>query len=908
MHQGLRTLDQLPIGESAVVHRIDCQRRVGSRLMEMGLLPGARVEMVRRAPFGDPLEIRLRGYLLSLRSADAAEVSLAPLGQVDTGDDAGAPAGRTRFDAHPPRAAVARTRVPRVLVAGNANSGKTTIFNALTGARARVGNYPGVTVTRSSRQITLPAGAAVELVDLPGTYSLSTHSPDEQVAVDEVLGRRGEVPDAVVVVVDAGTIERGLYLVLQIVETGVPVVVALNMVDEAKAAGVTVDAGRLSDWLGIAVVPTVGSTGEGLDELRRAIGGAIEVAPRHDVEWAEFPAAVESAVAQVEGTLRGGAFDRTPAARRSWAVWSLLSHATDEDDVEGLPAAARKTVDDLRLRAAGEQVNLDQEVIGARYRWIENVVADVRRESPAEAGRRGWTDRIDGILTHRFYGLGVFAVVMALLFEALFAWSEPFIGAIESATAVLQSGVTAFLPAGPLEDLMVNGVIAGVGNVVVFVPQIAMLFLFIAVLEDVGYLARVAFVIDRLMGRIGLHGKAFVPMLSGFACAIPAVMATRTIESRRDRLITMLTLPMVSCSARLPVYALVTAVVFAGDARVLGLFSAGAVVLFSMYALSVAATLGAAAVLRRTVLKGPRLPLVLELPPYRVPLWRNVTLVAWRGLRKFLVDAGTIILTMTIILWALLSYPQSGEIAERYAEAARRGGSGGDGSGRARGADRAARRPRSGREPGVQHRRARRAPDRAGHRTARFRLAHRGRHPRRVRRAGGLRLHPRHRLRHCGGRRGEPVPAGVAAGGDARGRVAADDTFGGHLADGLLRAGVPVHEHDRRRPARVGFVGLAGVHVRLHVGARLRGVALRLPVGISAGLGGVMDWQEAAVAAIVGTAVVSLYRHLRGIFAAPRSTREDVVPRLRRLRTPRQDGQPAGPAHGSTPTWTGTVH
>ncbi len=636
--------------------------------MEMGLLPGARVEMVRRAPFGDPLEIRLRGYLLSLRSADAAEVSLAPLGQVDAGGDDGAPAGRTRFDVHPPRAAVARTRVPRVLVAGNANSGKTTIFNALTGSRAKVGNYPGVTVTRSSRQIALPDGAAVELVDLPGTYSLSTHSPDEQVAVDEVLGRRGEAPDAVVVVVDAGTIERGLYLVLQIVETGVPVVVALNMVDEAKAAGVTVDAARLSDWLGITVVPTVGSTGEGLGELQRAIGGAIELAPRGDIEWAEFPAAVESAVAQVEGALRGGAFDRTPAARRSWAVWSLLSHATDEDDVEGLPAAARKTVDDLRLRAAGEQVHLEQEVIGARYRWIEHVVADVRRESPTAAGNRGWTDRIDGILTHRFYGLGVFAVVMALLFEALFAWSEPFIGAIESATAALQSGVTAFLPAGPLEDLMVNGVIAGVGNVVVFVPQIAMLFLFIAVLEDVGYLARVAFVIDRLMGRVGLHGKAFVPMLSGFACAIPAVMATRTIESRRDRLITMLTLPMVSCSARLPVYALVTAVVFAGDARVLGLFSAGAVVLFSMYALSVAATLGAAAVLRRTVLKGPRLPLVLELPPYRVPLWRNVVLVAWRGLRKFLVDAGTIILTMTIILWALLSYPRSGEIAERYAE------------------------------------------------------------------------------------------------------------------------------------------------------------------------------------------------------------------------------------------------
>ena len=668
MHQGLRTLDRLPIGESAVVQRIDCGRRVGGRLMEMGLLPGTRIEMVRRAPFGDPLEIRLRGYLLSLRSADAAEVSLAPLDQADSGADGAPSEAAGRFDPHPPRGAAPRTRAPRVLVAGNANSGKTTLFNALTGARARVGNYPGVTVARSSREIALPGGARVELVDLPGTYSLSTHSPDEQVAVDEVLGRRGEAPDAVVVVVDAGTIERGLYLVLQIVETGVPVVVALNMVDEAEAAGVTVDAARLSGWLGAAVVPTVGSTGEGLDDLRTAVAGAVEQAPRGDVAWTGFPAAVENAVAEVEGVLRGGAFDRTRAARRSWAVWSLLSHATDEDDVEGLPAAARKTVDDLRLRAVGEQVNLDQEVIAARYRWIETVVQDVRSVSPAAAGARGWTDRIDGVLTHRFYGLGVFALVMALLFEALFAWSEPFIGAIESATGALQTGVTSVLPEGPLQDLMVDGVIAGVGNVVVFVPQIAMLFLFIAVLEDVGYLARVAFVIDRLMGRIGLHGKAFVPMLSGFACAIPAVMATRTIESRRDRLITMLTLPMVSCSARLPVYALVTAVVFAPGARVLGLFSAGAAVLFSMYALSVAATLGAAAVLRRTVLRGPRLPLVLELPPYRVPLWRNVVLVAWRGLRKFLVDAGTIILTMTIILWALLSYPRSGEIAERYAQ------------------------------------------------------------------------------------------------------------------------------------------------------------------------------------------------------------------------------------------------
>ena len=638
--------------------------------MEMGLLPGTRIEMVRRAPLGDPIEIRLRGYLLSLRSADAADVLLAPQGHDGLGDAAGA--GRRsngdaiHFAEHPSRDPAARQRVPRVMVAGNANSGKTTIFNLLTGARAKVGNYPGVTVTRASREIDLPGGTHVEVVDLPGTYSLSTYSPDEQVAVDEVLGRRGDNPDAVVVVVDAAALERGLYLVMQIVETGVPVVVALNMVDEAVAAGMEVDASRLSGWLGVTVVPMVARVGEGIDDLRAAIARAVSLAARKEVAWSDFPPAVESAVSEVERSLDGSAFIRTPAARRSWAVWSLLSHSTDEDDVDGLPAGVRRTVDAVRQQAAAARVDLGHDLIAARYRWIEEVVADVRRITPAEAPSRVWTERIDAVLTHRLWGLGAFAIVMALLFEALFAWSEPFIGVIETVTVWLQNGVAGLVPPGALQDLMVNGVIAGVGNVIVFVPQIAMIGLFIAVLEDAGYLARVAFLIDRLMGRVGLHGKAFVPMLSGFACAIPGVMATRTIESRRDRLITMLTLPMISCSARLPVFALVTAVVFSGSARVFGVFSAGAVVLFSMYALSVAATLGAAAVLRRTVLQGPRLPLVLELPPYRMPVWSNVFLATWRGLRKFLIDAGTIILTMTIILWALLSYPRSAEIGQRY--------------------------------------------------------------------------------------------------------------------------------------------------------------------------------------------------------------------------------------------------
>ncbi|MDA1094779.1 MAG: ferrous iron transport protein B [Acidobacteria bacterium] len=666
MHKGLGTLDQLPIGSSAVVHHVGCDRPVARRLMEMGLLPGTPIEAVRRAPLGDPLEIRLRGYLLSLRLADAALIQLVPEGRADLVDQPGN-APTFQFAAHPALADRPAARVPKVLLAGNANSGKTTIFNALTGARAQVSNYPGVTVTRSSRRITLPSGAPVEVVDLPGTYSLSANAPDEQVAANEVLGHRGDPPDAVVVVVDAGAVERGLYLVLQIVETGVPVVVVLNMIDEASAGGIDFDVDRLSQWLGATVVSTVASRGHGLDDVRRAIDTALTRAPRADAAWPGLSDRTEEDVAAVCSTLTDAGFGRTPAVRRAWALWSLLSLEHEDDAGTGLPDAVGQETQAIHERATEAQRNLHQEIIAARYQWIETVVADVRTQ--AREDTRKWTERLDRILIHRVYGVAVFAVVMAVLFEALFSWADPLIGMIEDATGWLQSGVATSLPPGVLNDLLIDGVIAGVGNVVVFVPQIAMLFFFIALLEDLGYLARVAFVIDRLMGRVGLHGKAFVPMLSGFACAIPAVMATRTIESRRDRLITMLTLPMVSCSARLPVYALVTAVVFAGEPRLLGVVSVGAVVLFSMYSLSVAATLGAAAVLRRTVLAGPRLPLLLELPPYRVPVWRSVALVTWRRVRKFLEDAGTIILTMTIILWTLLSFPHSRDIDARYDEA-----------------------------------------------------------------------------------------------------------------------------------------------------------------------------------------------------------------------------------------------
>ena len=547
------------------------------------------------------------------------------------------------------------TPLPLVLVAGNPNSGKSTIFNALTGARAHVANYPGVTIDRVSARVTID-GHALELVDLPGTYSLSARSREEQIAVDSLLGRAVPAPQAVVVVVDAATLGRALFMALEVIATGVPVVIALNMSDEAARDGIDIDVARLATMTGAEVVRTVATKGKGIAELTAAIGRAAAKLPA-ETRVLERPAALARDLAELEAAvLTEGGLER-PGAARAWATWLLLSLDHDgTDDLVGIPPALRTLTLDIHRRAAAAGRNVDLEIISSSYQRVDTIVEAVVRRSPALSPRR--TDRIDAILTHGLYGGAVFAAVMLVVFQALFTWSEPAIALIESGVAGIQVLAAAMLPAGPLTDLIINGIIAGVGNVVVFVPQIGLLFLFIGLLEDSGYLARVAFVIDRLMRSVGLNGRAFVPMLSGFSCAVPAVMATRTIESRTDRLLTMLVLPLMSCSARLPVYVLITATVFAPGTR-FGFLSAGAVLLFAMYMLSVVAALTAAAVLRRTVLKGPGAPLVLELPPYRLPAPRVLLFNVWQRVRAFLIGAGTVILALTIVLWALLSYPRA---------------------------------------------------------------------------------------------------------------------------------------------------------------------------------------------------------------------------------------------------------
>jgi len=552
---------------------------------------------------------------------------------------------------------------PQVVLVGNPNAGKTTLFNALSGSRARVGNYPGITVDVRQARADF-AGVGADLLDLPGTYSLASRSAEEEVAVNAALGHGGEGPAAAIVVADATALTRSLYLALELLETGLPLVIALNMIDEVEHSGAVIDAMTLERALGVRVVPIAASKRRGLSELRDAVAKVLTegtAPPAPDVAYGQL---TQNDVETVAALVIEIWPEEAAAPRRSlaWARWALLSLGGDE--LSDVPLRLREVTAEVRDRATDAGRDLEDELIAPRYALLDTLTADATRQA---ATRKSRTDKLDAVLLHPVLGLVAFVLVMLVVFQALFSWASPAMNAIGTAIAATQQALAAVLPAGVLADLLTQGVVGGVGNVLVFVPQIALLFLFIGFLEDSGYLARVAFVIDRVMRAVGLHGRAFVPLLSGFACAVPAVMATRTIESRKDRLLTMMALPLMSCSARLPVYVLLITTVFVADRAVLGPISLGSLILFAIYGFSTLASLLAAAVMRRTVLKGERPPLVMELPPYRWPQPGNLLRAVWARVRAFLFDVGTIILAMTIVLWALLSFPKDHALTARFA-------------------------------------------------------------------------------------------------------------------------------------------------------------------------------------------------------------------------------------------------
>lgn len=535
----------------------------------------------------------------------------------------------------------------KVAIAGNPNTGKTSLFNRLTGANARVGNYAGVTVEREEATWRLP-GVDAELVDIPGTYSLAARSGEEQIAVRAIFGLDGAPrPQVVVLVVDCTQLVRNLYLALQLAEAQLPFVIALNLADVARKAGVLPDAGRVSAAFGVPAVLVSAQTGEGIAALGAVVAEALERPPTPRVTLS-YPAALEADLEELTPYAKAA----TPGEARALSLWSILS-VEDGDELLGVPEAVRTVVGAIRARAAAAGRDPDLEIVGTRYRHLE------AEDFGAAAPKAGiaFSERVDRVVLHPVSGAALFLVVMTLMFQALFAWSAPAVDLVERAFSAVGAGLVAVLPAGVFADLVVDGLVAGVGSVVVFLPQILLLFCFIGFLEDCGYMARVAFLVDRMMKSVGLHGRAFVPMLSGYACAVPAIMATRTLERRRDRLLTMMVVPLMSCSARLPVYTLVVATVFTDDSRVLGL-STRAVTMVGMYLFSTGMALVAAGVLGRTLLRGPQIPLLLELPPYRMPRMPTVLRQMWLRARAFLSEAGTTILVATVILWGLLYFPR----------------------------------------------------------------------------------------------------------------------------------------------------------------------------------------------------------------------------------------------------------
>lgn len=554
-----------------------------------------------------------------------------------------------------------------IVLTGNPNCGKTTLFNALTGLRAKVGNYAGVTVERKEgRLLGVPEALNVRLLDLPGTYSLSPQSLDEQISRDVLLNRLAELPAPalVLVVVDASNLQRNLYYTTQVIELGYPTVVALNMVDVARNNGHEVDATKLSAALGVPVFPIVASQGEGLAPLRQGLSELLrQPKPVSGRAFCEVPDALNQEV-----TCLAKALTQTPKPSPVSPVAEarlIIGNEKAMDSSDGhYSANIIQAVASARQRLEAAGLDWRGAVIEGRYLSVARIQEAVTTETGGP--EQTFSDRLDRVLTHKVWGTIIFIAVMALMFQSIFTFARIPMDALQAGVDWLGNAAAKLIPPGDLNSLLVDGVIAGVGAVIVFLPQILLLFLFIGFLEDTGYMARAAFLMDRLMSKVGLHGKSFIPMLSSFACAIPGIMATRTIESPKDRLVTILVAPLMSCSARLPVYTLLIGacipnITIAGFLKLTGL------TMLVMYLLGIVVALLMAWLFKKTLLKGEPPLLIMELPPYKRPVLKVVLRHMWDRSKLFLRRAGTVILGINILLWFMATYPRSQQIDQSFA-------------------------------------------------------------------------------------------------------------------------------------------------------------------------------------------------------------------------------------------------
>ena len=666
------TLDTLSPGESGVILSLGGETgAVRRRLIDMGLTPGTRVYLKKTAPFGDPLEVMVRGYELSLRRDDARRIFIG-----DPPKRPERPSRKAYPDVHSRhrerelahmREQQARKydteehdrRGMRMALAGNPNSGKTTLFNALTGSNQYVGNWPGVTVEKKEGRAEID-GLSVTIADLPGIYSLSPYSIEEIVARDFIIDER---PDAIINIVDATNLERNMYLTIQLLELERPMVVALNFMDEIEKKGDKIDTDILSEKLGVPVIPITARTGENIEVLMRAAHRQI-----HEGFTVEPDELYDEYTHEIHHNIGELISDSAHSADipSHWASIKLLEGDSIVEKTLNLAPETRAKVQMLADEYAASSPTGDRETLIAdsRYKYIEDITqqALIRGKAPEELTT---SDKIDKIVTHKYFALPFFLATMLLVFYITFG---P-IGSVLSDAAGeffserLGGFAEGFLihlgTADWLIGLCVDGIIAGVGGVLTFLPQIALLFAFLSFLEDTGYMARAAFIMDRLLQRFGLSGKAFIPMLMGFGCTVPAVMGARTMESEKDRRMTIMLVPFMSCSAKLPVYGLISSAFFGKNAGF---------VVFALYVSGMLTAIISGLLFKGTLFRGKMAPFVLELPPYRLPTAKNLFKHVWDKVRGFIVRAGTTILLVSVVLWALQTFDMRLNMTDNPAE------------------------------------------------------------------------------------------------------------------------------------------------------------------------------------------------------------------------------------------------
>ena len=649
-------LSELKTGQTGVIVRVMGHGGFRKRIVEMGFIKGKTVEVLLNAPLHDPVKYKIMDYEVSLRRAEADMVEVVNEEEAKAWE-ASHPDLHTLLadDCEDIVQRVARIKEHElnVVFVGNPNCGKTSLFNIASGAHERVGNYSGVTVDAKVGHFDFE-GYHFNLVDLPGTYSLSTYTPEELYVRKYIIEKH---PDIIINVIDASNLERNLYLTTQLIDMDVPMIIALNMFDELRESGNQLDIDQLGILLGAPIVPTIGKTGEGVKELFHQIiqiaEGKQKTARHIHINHGVL---LEEKIARVEALIRMNPEPHHNYSARFLAIKLLENDRQVEDIVRKLENCADILAErDVCQKEIQQEIDEDSEsaITDAKYGYVQGAMKETFQK--IYKYKRLMTKRIDAVVTHQVWGYPIFLLLMYLMFFCTFNIGQYPMDWIDAGVEWLGEWVGAWMPDGPLKDLIVDGIISGVGGVIVFLPNIMILYAFISWMEDSGYMARAAFIMDKIMHRMGLHGKSFIPMIMGFGCNIPAIMATRTIEDRKSRLITMLITPLMSCSARLPVYIIIISAFFPKNS---------ALILFSMYLIGIMFSIIMAKLLSRFIVKGESTPFVMELPPYRMPSMKSVWRHTWEKGKQYLKKMGTTILVASIAVWALSYFPHHDELSE----------------------------------------------------------------------------------------------------------------------------------------------------------------------------------------------------------------------------------------------------